>query len=114
MVKCSNVWSNAYSFVSSHLFTSSVIRFRSFWLKSHVALYLQAVNEAAIGVLSQESLELINSLSRPLDETVKPVYLFSTNFEVDDYNEQQLMEVNIVCLVFLHIFRMSVYVLFSE
>lgn len=53
---------------------------------------VQAVNELCMGNPSAETIKLLKSLGRPLPSTIKPVFIFGTNFDVSYYNMEQLQQ----------------------
>jgi hypothetical protein len=58
---------------------------------------LQAVNEAARGYMSAESVQLVKSLSRDLTPEHHPaVHLFATNLQVQAYNMDCLIDVSTI------------------
>lgn len=52
--------------------------------------FTQAINELCEGGVSQQSIDLMKFLSRPLSPNADPVYIFGTNLDIDVFNYDKL------------------------
>ena len=60
--------------------------------RQHQFDFVQSINELCDGMPSKRTHDLMISLKRPIVNSVNPVYIFGTNFEVDFFNSMTLAQ----------------------
>ena len=60
--------------------------------RQHQFQLVQGINELCEGIPSKTTEDLMRSLKRPIVNSVNPVYIFGTNFEVDFFNPMTLAQ----------------------